>query len=224
MKKTILGVILSALFLSTAVTAQASEESKTQNSHKVNASKEALKRIDKSINQTTKQLTVLDKQIDNHYEKSKTEGLKFSTEDRVKFLDNFFEKLEKEDSNIEDIYFISDYLPVKMAEKNIDNDTKKQRISQKFLAAVFQLMANDINADVHFKVAGDRNETLMISSDQPVKITMEDFTEDLKATMLHIGFENVLFTDFKEDFRLEPLISSLIEDEITINKTGLDIQ
>lgn len=224
MKKKILGVILSALFLSTTVTAQAIENNSSQHTHKVSTSKEGLKRIDKNINQTTKQLMLLDKQIDNHYERSKVEGTKFSTEDRAKFLDKFFEKLEKEDSSIEDIYFISEYLPAKMAKRNIENDTKKQRISQKFLAAVFQLMANDINADVHFKVTGNRNETLMISSDKPVKITIDDFTEDLKATMLYIGFENVLFTDFKEDFRLEPLSSSLIEDEITMNNTELNIK
>ena len=99
-----------------------------------------------------------------------------------------------------------------------------QRISQKFLAAVFQLMANDIKADVNFKVVGKRHETLMITSDEPVKITIEDFTEDLKATMIYIGFENVLFTDFKEDIRLEPLSSTLLEDEITMNNIGLNIK
>lgn len=224
MKKKILGVILSALFLSTAVTAQASENYIPKNSHKVNASKDALTRIDKKINKTAKQLAILDKQIDNHYEKSRIEGVKFFTEDRAKFLDKFFEKLEREDSNIEDIYFIAEYLPQEIVEKNVENDIKKQRISQKFLAAVFQLMANDINADVNFKVAGERHETLMITSDKPVKITIEDFTEDLKATMIYIGFENVLFTDFKEDIRLEPLSSTLLEDEITMNNTGLNIK
>ena len=224
MKKKILGVILSALFLSTAVAAQASENYIPPNSHKVNASKDVLTRIDKKINKTAKQLAILDKQIDNHYEKSRIEGVKFFTEDRAKFLDKFFEKLEREDNNIKDIYFIAEYLPQEIVEKNVENDIKKQRISQKFLAAVFQLMANDIKADVNFKVVGERHETLMITSDKPVKITIEDFTEDLKATMIYIGFENVLFTDFKEDIRLEPLSSTLLEDEITMNNTGLNIK
>lgn len=216
MKKTILGSIIASLLILAPTASFASNVATPDNSivptstaksvknteqHSENLSTPELK---KKIAKDIIELKKIRNEVDNFFEKRKSLGAKLTNEQKQVIVSKLMDKLE--------FYPLPEIDENKYPEDLVKaykiNEETYRHILQDTLTAVLQQTFDEGDTGIEFKTSGERHQTLMVitpAGGNHPKMTVNHFPEILKVSLLMVGFEDVLFTNFQDDTRLVPI-------------------